>query len=577
MTTNNINRMHVQATHRPESRRLLIAFLGVVITLVGACSQSQRIDSADSWREAREYAGFGNYTRAVTTNSPEAQRWFNQGIQLLYGFNHDEAIRSFAMAAEIDPDCAMAWWGVGYAHGLHINNPEMTERQSRLGWEATREALRRADRASDVERALILALGERYEWPPPENRAPLDEAYAAAMERVWRDFPSDADVGALYAESLMNLQPWDLWTHEGEPKGRTLEIVAALERAMEINPYHPGANHFYIHAVEASLTPERAEAAADRLIDLVPGSGHLVHMPSHIYIRVGRYADAAESNVLAVEADRAYFALAPEPVFYGLYYVHNLHFLAYASMMEGRYETAIRAARDVEREVPPKFLKDYVFLADGLMPAAMHVMVRFGKWEDILREPEPPKFRLISRATRHYARGVALAATGRTKEARRELAAFDRVVSSVPDDWFVGNNEAHDALAAARAVCEGEILFHEGKRDAAFAMLRKGVELEEALTYDEPPGWMQPVRHALGALLIADGRHEEAERVFREDLARHPNNCWALLGLEQALTAQERVDAAELARVTKAREAAWKRADVRPEASCYCAVGAKKG
>jgi tetratricopeptide (TPR) repeat protein len=540
---------------------IVLLFMGYDVPVVQAAAQS-----ADDG--ARLYPGLGSYQRPVSTNSREAQQWFNQAIQLLYGFNHDEAIRSFHRAADADPDCAMAWWGISYAHGLHINNPEMSEQQSQKAFEAAQEAQKRIAHASPVEEALIRAVARRYEWPAPEDRRHLDEAYAAAMEQAWREHPDDPDVGALFAESLMNLQPWDLWTHEGEPKGRTEEIVAALERVLELDENHPGANHFYIHAVEASPTPERALAAADRLAGLVPGSGHLVHMPSHIYVRTGRYAQAADSNEQAIEVDKAYFAVAPPPGFYTLYYVHNLHFLAYAAMMEGRYDTAMRAARQLESEVPEEFVREYVTLADGLMPTTLHVMVRFGKWEDILREPAPPDFRLLSQAMRHYARGVALAALGRTEEGRAELAAFDKVAEQVTEDWLVMQNKAVDVLPIARHMLEGELLYREGDHDQAFDLLRKAVAMEESLIYDEPPGWMQPVRHALGALLMAADRADEAEKVYRADLERHPNNGWSILGLDQALRAQARSDDADALEPQLA--AAFERADVQPTSSCYC-------
>ena len=513
-------------------------------------------------------AGFGNYHPAVTTNSQEAQQWFDQGMQLLYGFNHDEAIRSFRRAAEIDPSCAMAWWGVSYAHGLHINNPVMTEEQSRNGYEAAQQAMQRLQHASAPEQALIRAVAQRYQWPAPEDRKPLDEAYAHAMQQAWKAHPNDPDIGALYAESLMDLQPWDLWTHDGEPKGRTLEIVDVLETVMAMSPRHPGANHFYIHTVEASPSPQRATASADLLQNLVPGSGHLVHMPSHIYVRTGRYAEAAECNVRAVKADDAYFKVAPPPRFYSLYFMHNLHFLAYASMMEGRYAPAIAASRRIEREIPEQFLRDYLKLADGLTPTALHVMVRFGKWEDILKEPAPPEHRLLSRAMRHYARTVALSALDRTDEARSELAQFDEVAARVGDDWLMGNNPAQSVLPLARNMAAGELAFRENRREEAFALLREAVKMEDELVYDEPPGWMQPVRHALGALLLADDRAAEAEEVYRADLRKHPNNGWSLLGLASALRAQDRGPDAEALQERVA--AAWNRADVKPTSSCYC-------
>lgn len=539
--------------------------------LWGCESSRQAAPTAAS--HVRFYDGFGNYSREISTKSPLAQRWFDQGLQLLYGFNHDEAIRTFSMAAQVDPDCAMAWWGVAYAYGLHINNPEMGEEESRQAWLAAQRAKARLRHASPVEQTLILAIQERYAWPAPEDRRPLDEAYAEAMRKAWLAHPDDADVGALYAESLMNLQPWDLWTHEGEPKGRTVEIVQVLEEVMKLKVDHPGANHFYIHAVEASTTPERALPAADRLAHLVPGSGHLVHMPSHIYIRTGRYAQAAESNERAIAADEAYFAVAPPPRFYSFYFLHNIHFLAYASMMEGRYETAIRAARKIEDRVPEAFLRDYVTIADGLMPAALHVMIRFGRWLDILEEPEPEPYRLMSRAQRHYARAVALAALGRTEQAAEEIAAFDAVAMQVDDSWFVGNNPASAVLGISRRVAVAELLYREMRYDEAFAILREAVALEEKLVYDEPPGWMQPVRHALGALLLAEGHTQEAEQVYRDDLLRHPSNCWALLGLSQSLIAQERHD--EAAQLEPDVRRAWARADVVPKASCYCHPAAR--
>jgi tetratricopeptide (TPR) repeat protein len=444
----------------------------------------------------------------------------------------------------------------------------MSEEQSRLAYEAAQKALAAIDNESPVERALIQAVAQRYEAPVPEDRSHLDERYAQAMEAAWHAFPDDPDVGALYAESLMDLQPWDLWTHEGKPKGRTLEILAVLERTLKHTPMHPGANHFYIHTIEASPWPELGTDAAERLVDLVPGAGHLVHMPSHIFIRTGRYADAADANTRAIEADERYFAVAPEPDFYSLYFMHNVHFLAYAAMMEGRYQTAIDAAEKIEALIPPKFLRNYVTIADGFMPTKLHVMIRFGKWDAILAEPAPEDWRVVSRAERHFARSVALSALGRTDEARREIDLLDAAAAELTDAWYVGNNPAKQVVAIARKMAEGELAFREGRTDEAFALLREAVAMEEGLTYDEPPGWMQPVRHALGALLMADGRHVEAEAVYRADLRRHPNNGWSLLGLQQALQAQGRIDEAEA--VTPKLQAAWARADVKPAASCYC-------
>lgn len=548
-----------------------VGLIGIVAAslLAAGCASRQRDERGVG--ASALFQNMGGHTRTITTSSPHAQEHFNQGLAWLYGFNHDEAIRSFQKAQRADPSCAMAWWGEAYARGLHINNPQMGDEQSRLAYRAARQALRRIGTASPVERTLIRAVEQRYAWPVPEDRRPLDEAYAAAMGDAYRAFPNDSDVGALYAESLMNLQPWDMWTHDGQPKHRTLEIVDVLEHVMAIAPDHPGANHFYIHAVEASPWPERATPAAERLSTLVPGSGHLVHMPSHIFIRTGRYSDAAASNERAIAADEAYFAVAPPPDFYSLYFLHNVHFLAYASMMEGQYATALAAARKIEREIPEEFLRKNVGFADGFMPTTLHVMVRFGKWDDILGEPEPPEWRLLSRAEWHYARAVALANLRRIDEARRELARFESVAGEIGDGWYMGNNPATSVIGIARNMAAGEIAFKSGERERAFALLREAVAMEDLLVYDEPPGWMQPVRHALGALLLADGRASEAEEVYRKDLERHANNGWALIGLQQALAAQGRT--AEADAIRPALEAAWARADVRPTASCYCHDG----
>jgi len=571
-----------RSIHRPRGpigSALVFALAGTLAIALVGCNTAP-FGEGDDGRDhphssdgpSRLYEGYADletaYRRPTSTTSAEAKLWFDQGLMLLYGFNHDEAIRSFRRASEIDPDFGLAWWGVAYAYGLHINNPAMTEVQSRRGHAAALEALRRVDGAWPVERALIEAVATRYEWPAPEDRAHLDVAYADAMEQVWRAFPDDPDVGALFAESLMNLQPWDLWTHDFEPKGRTLEIVETLERVIALREDHPGANHFYIHAVEASSDPHRAIPAADRLGALVPGSGHLVHMPSHIYARVGRWACASDANERAIAADRAYFRTAPPPEFYSVYALHNIHFLAWSAMMEGRFEVALAAARDVERSMPPDFLREWAFIADGFMPVTLHALIRFGKWEMILAEPKPPAWRHVSRTSWHYARGVALAALGRTREAHRELRAFEREAARIPDDWVIGNNPAATVMDVGRHMLLGELAYRERRIDEAFDLLRKAVTLEDALAYDEPSDWMQPVRHALGALLLAEGRAEEAEAVYRADLRKTSTNGWSLLGLRDALRAQGRDS--EATAVDAELSVAWARADVAPVASCFC-------
>ncbi len=506
----------------------------------------------------------------ITTDSEEAQRWFNQGLLLLYGFNHGEAIRSFTEAAARDPEAAMPWWGIAYANGMHINMVEMTEPQWKDSFEAAQRALEELDEETDLERALVQAVAKRTAWPVPPEQRPFDEAFAEAMEQVYKQYPDHPDVAVLYAESLMNLQPWDYWTEDLKPKGRGAEIVAVLEHALEVDPDHPQVAHLYIHATEAGPDPSSAEAAADRLRDLGVAAGHLVHMPSHTYARVGRYADAVTTNEAAVAADDDFFKIGTEPGGYYAYHAHNLHFLAFASMMEGRYEPALAAARRLEKAVPDPGLDQFAGLIEGVIPTTYHVMIRFGKWDDILREEPPAEKRPLMRAIHYYARGIALAATGRTEEARAEQARYEAQCGKVPEDWWIFSNKAHDVLPIGRHMLEGEIAYREGRTEEAWAALRKGIEAEDRLVYDEPPGWMIPVRHALGALFMEAGQWQEAEKLYREDQAKHPGNGWSLLGLKQALEAQGRSDEAMV--VAARLDEVWKRVDTRPAASCYCAT-----
>ena len=551
---------------------LTVPIVSAFLLVSGCSTPGPTVASAPGSTGASLYGGFGDYSRAVTTDSPKAQMWFDQGMQLLYGFNHDEAIRAFTESAAHDPDCAMAYWGIAYANGININDPLMSNERNRQAYSAATRAMELIDNVTQAERGLIEAINARYDWPAPKDRGSLDKAYAHAMGKAWKSNPRDPDIGAIYAESLMNLQPWDYWNDDGEPVGRIEEVVETLERVMAMRPDHAGACHFYIHAVEASSDPDRAVAAADNLTTLVPASGHLVHMPSHIYIRVGRYADAAVSNEAAIIADRAYFEAAPkEQGFYQLYYAHNMHFLAFAAMMEGRYETAIKAARELESEIPEAFVRQTPEMVEGLMSTSLHVMIRFGKWEEILEEPEPAEFRLMSRAVRHYARGISYSALGRTEEAHTEMAAFETAIDRVPQDWWIFNNRLHEVLPIARAMLAGELAFREGRTSEAFEILREGVAAEDSLVYDEPPGWMLPVRHALGALLMADGHYVEAERVYREDLRRNRDNGWSLLGLQQSLLAQGKPREASMLDTRLAM--AWPRKDINPKSSCYCEPG----
>jgi len=515
-------------------------------------------------------ADLGAYSRTVTTTSPEAQRWFDQGLGWLFAFNHDEAIHCFSEAAELDPSCASAWWGIAVANGPHINFPMVPPERDALAREVLKRARTLAAGATPIERALIEAQHVRYGDTPPTDRAPLDLAYAEAMLVVVREFPEDATVAALAAEALMDLQPWDLWTRGGEAKGRANEILVLLERSLELDRAHPLANHLYIHATEASPHPERAIPAADRLRDLVPGAGHMVHMPSHTYIRTGRLADASRANERAMEVDADHQSRFPRDGFYRVYMMHNAHFLTFSSMLEGRSEAALSAANRMLSDLPPEFVKAMGPMVDGYLPVVLHVLVRFGRWEEILEQPGFPAEYLVANGVRHYARGVAHNVLGRAEEARAELASLDEILARL-DDRPIGNNLAKNVMKIPRLLLAAEIAFSGGQRDAGLSLAAEAVAAEDELRYDEPPDWMMPVRHPYGAMLLEAERWADAERAFRQDLALFPENGWSLFGLERALREQGRtVDADQaLARFEKA----WKRADVDIHAPCLCQPG----
>lgn len=520
---------------------------------------------------AQRFDNLGSYSRSVTTASPEAQAYFDQGLRLIYAFNHDEAVRAFARAVELDPSCALCYWGAGEALGPNYNMPAMPERWSVL-WQALRSAQQQASHASPVEQALIAALAKRYtgsEPLSPDAMDPYNRAYADAMRDVAHRFPDDDDVQVFFAEAAMTANPWKLWDHEGHAAPGTDEIVATLETVLARNRAHPGANHYYIHAVEASPHPEKAVAAAERLPGLIPGGGHIVHMPAHIFQRVGRYADASEANRAGARVDLAYIEQAkpPEWAYYaGMYLAHNYQFLAYAASMQGRSAEALQATRDMREHVPDAMLQMGGGL-DWYMAERYFVLERFGHWQALLDEPAPDaKLQGLGAAYR-YARACAFAATGDITRAREEKAMLDAIAAALPAGAPAGLNTASDLLAVATGVAGARIAYAEGDRAAAIAVLRDAAAKEDLLAYDEPANWFVPVRHLLGAYLLADGRAVEAEAVYREDLRLHPANGWALHGLVLALKAQRRQAEADAA----GREfaAAWKDADIRLDASAF--------
>lgn len=520
------------------------------------------------------FAGLGNYKRKITTDSPVAQRYFNQGLGFYFGFNQGEAIRSFQAAVAADPKCAMAHWGIALACGPHINLPLVPPPSAELAWKELAFAQENAGNVSPVERDLIEALSHRYANPQPEDRAPLDQAYADAMRKVWEKYPKDPDVGVLFAEAMMDLRPWDQWTPEGQPNPGTEEVLATLEGVMKLNPKHPFANHLYIHAVEASPHPERAAKAADRLRTLQPGLAHNVHMPSHIDIRCGRWQQAVETNEKAVAADRGYRKIVGPPKgFINVYVAHNRHMLAYAAMMTGQRDLALKNIRAMVAEIPPDFLKENALQGEGFVAMPLEVMVRFGLWDKILAEPDNyADYMTGTRAFHHAARAIAYAAKNDPENARKEQAIFVEKAKLVPKEETFGNNTAQDLLALAARMTEGEILIRENKLDAGIDELHEAIKLEDALKYDEPPGWLIPIRHSLGAALLQHGRYAEAEEVYRQDLARLPENGWSLYGLAESLRAQDK-DPKEVKAAEAKFKKVWDKADLRITSSCLCQPG----
>lgn len=551
-------------------RGLLTCCLGIPLMLCFAAPPGSAdphvLQTADETGLVPLFDNLGTVHLPITTSAPLAQQYFDQGLRFVFAFNHEDAINSFQEAARLDSNAAMPHWGIALALGPNINLP-MGDEQARQAFEETRTALRLANGASAKERAYIDALATRYSDSGDRTRSELDSAYAAAMMKLWHQFPQDATAGTLYAEALMNLQPWDYWTIEGKPKGRAEEIVATLERAMTINPDHTGACHYYIHAVESSSRPERALRCAERLADLAPGAGHLVHMPAHIYLRLGLYEKAAEHNIHAVAVDREYLAhRALSGIYPAGYYPHNVHFLWAALTMQGRSREALEAARNLNKLVSWEQARNEPALEE-FTPTLTFALVRFGKWEDMLIQLKPPSELAYTMVIWHYGRGTALAASGRFKEAKFEHQELASAVHRLPEDRIVGVVPVVQLGKIAERVLAGEIAAREKRLDDAIKALKEAVELEDAVRYYEPPLWHIPVRHALGAVLLEAGHAAEAEQVYRQDLKQHPRNGWALFGLEQSLRHQKRD--AEAAQVHEEWEKAWAQADITLSASRF--------
>jgi len=549
-----------------------------------------------------EYYDLGTYTRPVTTSAPDAQRWFDRGLIWAYGFNHEEAVSCFEQALARDPDCAMAHWGVGYALGPNYNKPwaAFDEADLRTSTARAAAAVSRAGQiaagVTPVERALIGALRWRYAQDElPDEREAWNQRYAEAMGQVYDAFADDPDVAALYADALMNLTPWQLWDlRTGEPAegAQTMRAQAVLDKALRSpgGRTHPGVLHMYIHLMEMSPYPERARPAAERLRGLAPDAGHLRHMPTHLDLLCGDYARVVASNTEAIAADEKYAARSGAMNFYTLYRVHDYHFKIYGAMFLGQAQAALEAADALEAAIPEKLLRvESPPMADwleGFLTMRVHVLVRFGRWSDILELPLPadPVLYSVTTAMLHYARGVACSALGRIAEAEREREWFGRARTAVPATRTIFNNTCTDILAIAAAMLEGELEYRKGNVEAAFAHLRDSITLDDGLPYDEPWSWMQPTRHAYGALLLEQGRVAEAEAVYRADLGfddtlpracQHPGNVWSLHGYHECLVRLGQLGEARI--IEQQLRFAAALADTPVTASCFCRLNPDPG
>ncbi len=547
-------------------RNRLLALSLFVAFANGSCTSSARREIAAAPTPAQGaplFDDLGAYHSAITTRSMQAQHYFDQGLTLIYAFNHAEAIRSFREAARLDPNCAMAWWGVAVAYGPNINRP-MPPEDVAAAWDALQHAKATAINASDKERALIAALSKRYVDKPLEDRSAFERAYGDAMREVAKQYPADNDVQTLFAESLMDMMPWDYYEKDGHPKPATTEILAALQTVLKRDPMHPGANHYLIHAVEAQ-NPETALASADRLLNMCPGAGHLVHMPAHIYLRLGMYREATIANELASRADQSYLAQCNAQGFYpATYYPHNVHFLWYTNAMEGRSAASIAAAGEIEKHGAHVSLIE----ADRLRPLLTLVYVRFGRWDDVLKQPIPPAEQVFSRMMSSYARGLAFAARGDTTAAQAELDALNKTAGTkeakAMDSIYLPSNAL---VAIAQHDLAGHIALKNGDHAAAIRELESAVKIEDELPYMEPPFSYMPQRHGLGAAMLAANRAADAEKVYREDLKRNPQNGWSLFGLTQSLRAQGKNDLADA--FQERFDQAWIRSDVKITSSRF--------
>ena len=539
-------------------KRLHAAVL--LVCAPGFCQQHDHPSAPPDNGPAPLLNGLGRLHHAITTSKPEAQRYFDQGLTLVYGFNYDEAARSFRYAAKLDPKCAMAYWGAGLALGPNYNEPDIDPGRRKSAYEASQKAVSLVANAKPPEQAFIRALAKRYSADPKADPKKLAVDYAQAMRDAMRQNPSDSDAAVLFADAAMNVHPWQLWKHDGQPEEGTREIVEVLEGVLKRDPNHIGANHLYIHAVEASEQPQKAMDSAKRLTGLAPGAGHLVHMPAHIYIRTGDYHAASLANQQAVGIDQGYVnkyhVTGMYPV---MYYTHNLQFLAVSSSMEGRFDEANRIATKVVTGMMP-FAKENP-MGEWFLPTKTLVLVRFRQWEELSQLPEPDKNLRILHAIWHFGRGMAFTGLARLDRAIAERDALIAEAKALPRDAMLGFNSAHQLLDIAAGMLDANIARGQRNYKRAAELLTKAAQAEDKLNYDEPPDWYLPPRESLGAVLFTDGRYADAEAAFRAELKAHAKNPRALFGLAECLQAQKKTS--EAATVRKEFEAGWKSADIK--------------
>jgi tetratricopeptide (TPR) repeat protein len=531
----------------------------LVLFAASAAAQHQHGAAATPAPPELLQAGLGSHRHPITTKNAEAQKFFDQGLILLYGFNHDEAARYFRRAAELDPAAPMPYWGLALSIGPNYNDTAVDENRAKATYDAVQKAVERLANGSATEQDYVRALAKRYTSPDPKSDwKALHLDYSNAMRELVKKYPDDLDAAVLFAESLMMLRPWQLWTPDGQPAPGTPELVAVLESVLKRDPEHPAANHFYVHAVEASPNLERAIPSAIRLETLVPAAGHLVHMPGHIYLQTGDYGLAAETNVKASAADRAFVDRTGATGIYPLmYWTHNIHFIAYARAQQGRYDEAKQAAREMIQNVGNADLEMSMQMLEAFHLYPLMVDLRFHRWDEILAAPAPRAERKLHGAFREYARAMALAGKGKTAAAAAARKQFEAMRKALPaETMYLINNKGSDVLALAAATLDAQLAWSRGDKAESIEQWRRAVEAEAAIQYDEPPAWFYPVKQSLGGAFLRNGQAKEAEVVFREAIAKQPRDGRLLLGLWQSLLAQKRDGEAAL--VERQFDAAWK-------------------